>query len=65
MKRKNVLQRVIAAIFPKKRAAAKKSTLICTVCDKPFEGRKGTLTCSKECKKKRSKSGNNGMNPLV
>jgi hypothetical protein len=61
---KNVLQRIIAAIFPKKRRAARTSLLTCTVCAAPFEGRKGTLTCSKACKKERSKKAKPETPPL-
>jgi protein-arginine kinase activator protein McsA len=64
-KRKNVIQRVIAAIFPKKRAAAKKRTLVCHECGATFEGMPKTLTCSKECKKKRSQQPKRDASPTL
>jgi hypothetical protein len=47
---KNLIQRIIAAIWPKKRAAPKQVDLICLSCGRLFQGKKGRLTCSKACK---------------
>jgi hypothetical protein len=49
----NVIKRLWKALFPKKRAEAKPTTCTCTECKQQFLGRKGSLTCSKACKRDR------------
>jgi hypothetical protein len=52
-KKLTLMQRIIKAVWPKKRAPAKESNQTCSECRQQFLGTKRELTCSKACKRDR------------
>jgi len=52
-KKLSLIQRIVKAVWPTKRAPAKESNQICTECRQQFLGTKRELTCSKVCKRDR------------
>jgi hypothetical protein len=52
-KKLTIIQRIIKAVWPAKRAPAKATPQTCSECGQTFQGTKRQLTCSKPCKNNR------------